>query len=333
MKSGTKSIKSIALVVILILAGIFVCGKFWVLPIPFASEIVLIIALLFGTPFVSAGYWKMFLWFLKLVAVDMPKPKVKKVFVGTLVLTAVLVSPILLISNYTSGRNIPGQTVHAEVIEKTREKSNDSEYQDTCFITFKLSDASVFKFSFAWQSDKSFHGNLHEGDVGKLTFKVKNGQVRLISFEKDPDYGGTKRYPELRDRINEMRPWQYALFNIALLIILITVSYPVVCFLIFAIIAHKKRSILIQTKPAVLVEKGKYVKDSGEDRHTVYYAIFKCAKDIPCTLKFESYSKKMYRTLRENESGLLSYKTIKQIWGDTENKFIRFECDNYENLC
>jgi len=275
MKRVVKpNLKAIALIIVIILAGILVYDALWELPIPFASEIALIVALLFLTPFVLIGYWKMFLWFLKLVAMDMPKPKVKKAFVCTLVLTAVLVAPLLLISNYTSGRNIPEQMAQVEVVEKRREKSNDPEYQDSCFIIFKLSDGSMFEFSFAWQSDKNFHSNVHEGDMGKLTYKAQNGRANLISFEKDLDYGGTKLYMKLRYKINEMMSLQYALFNIALLIILIIVLYPIVCFIIFGIIANKKRNILVQTRQATLVEKGEYIKDFGEDRHIVYYATF-----------------------------------------------------------
>jgi len=316
----------IVVYIVLLLAGILLFDMFLALPIQFVSEIALSVACLLLAYFAfSGGYWKMFMWFSKLVVIDMPKQKAKKAFVSTLILTAIPVVSILLITNYTSGRNIPGQTVQVEVVEKTRIKSDDSEYQDRCRITFKLSNGSTFGFISNWQSDKNFHSNIHEGDMGKLTLKTQNGQARLISFEKDVDYGGAKLYIKLRDKINEMVFWQYATFNMVIFIIFIVVSYPVVCFFIFGIISVKKRTKHLEKRLATIVGKRKYEKDFGEDRHTVYCVTFECADGTPHKVEFEFYRKKTYHALHENESGLLSYRTTTEIWGDAEHKFIGFE--------
>ena len=323
MKPAAARRARIVVYIILLLAGFLLLDMFVAIPIPFVSEIALIVACLLLAYFAfSGGYWKMFMWFLNLVMIDMPKQKAKKAFVSTLILTTIPIVALLLITNYTSGRNIPGQTVQAEVAEKTRIKSDDPEYQDSCHITFKLSNGSTSGFTFSWQSDKNFHSNIHEGDMGKLTIKKQNGQARLISFEKDADYGGAKLYIKLRDKINEMVFWQYAIFNVVLFIIFIVILYPVVCFLIFGFISIKKRTKHAEKRLAIIVGKRKYERG---DRQTVYCVTFECVDGTPHKVEFEFYCKKIYHALHENESGLLSYRTTTEVWGDAEHEFIGFE--------
>ena len=214
----------IIFVVIMIFGAIIAYDKFLGFPVPFVTEMAVMGTLFLSTPLIVLAYWKMFLWFLKLVAIDItPKPKTVMAFVGTLILATTIAVPIALWPN-------PG---------------------------------NVFKV------------------IAGCTIST-------------------------------------------------LISHPIICFFIFGTVANKKRTIRKQTRQATLVKKGKYKECNEGD--PIYYAIFECNEDEPRKLVFEFYYKKQHNALRENESGWLTYKTTTQVWGDTKNKFIRFEDFNYQPL-
>ena len=135
------------------------------------------------------------------------KPKVIITSVVTLILTAAFFTLLLFLYNLQYMTNIAEQTTQVEFVEKRREKSDDSEYDDGCYVTFKFSDDSVQEIPLGGWSDKSFfHDKLYEGDTGKLTYKVdeNNVLIRIVSFEKDPECGGIILWLHRRNEISTM---------------------------------------------------------------------------------------------------------------------------------
>jgi len=279
-----------------------------------------------STPWIFLLYRKIFFWSLKTLKIEIvPKSKATLAFACSLMLAVAVVITLFFTLHVKKMINVSTRTAQVEVIETKRIKSKNSDLQDTCYIKFQSEDGTVLDFSFAWQSDRSFHSKIYQGDTGNLTCKLRDGRWGVAFFEKAPEYGGTKIYTSMLDKVSDLPFWRDEMTAIVFCTLSTFLVYPFMWLILFAIAAQKKRIIVKQKRWATVVTKDEYDSGHGEDHQTILYAVFECDEGSPRQIKIEFASKKAYLALPSHQSGWLTYRTTTQVMGDTEYKFIRFD--------
>ena len=229
----------------------------------------------------------------------------------TVICTNIAILGILAIAVfwfYVPSMNSPEHQEHVMVSGK-RVYENDEGYIRLIFA-FKFPDGSIKEFDDTVDvPDKKrgiVYNSLHEGETGLLTYQEN---MNFISFEKDAEYGGEK--------IDSYRMPQKK----AVTLLISITAFALALFNIFVIFVAKTIKVIEQKARATLLEKGKYIKRSGEDSYTIKYATFKLADGTRLTLIVPH--KKIHNSLHENETGILTYKGSKIHEG---NILVGFEC-------
>ena len=247
------------------------------------------------------------------------KSQVMISFAIALAITAAFFALTLVIEQYLYKKNVPGQIVRVEVVEKRTSRSSTkkgSVYHH--YISFEFPDGEVREFAAGRPIKSESYDYINEGDTGILTYKGS----RFESFEKDPDLGGLKIEPYRQGDIDEFSSIKKGLIF--------------VFFLFWGIFFVGFRSSALQRKvkkayeqiedieqkgEARLLEKGKCPVRRNGSSVEILYAIFELENNVRYTVTFAASNAPAHKALQENDIGLL---TCKETPGEFYS-FISFE--------
>jgi hypothetical protein len=146
----------------------------------------------------------------------MSKNRKNAIKVLTLVIVGVVVLAVIISFIPFNMENRPMQTEEAEIAEKwmtvRRYRRGRSRVRHTYVVVFKFADGSKQEFQKNTKGvgigDGTLYNYVEEGETGNLTYRVhKDGsRGRIVSFEKDAEFGGTLIEPYRRsDRDAKVR--------------------------------------------------------------------------------------------------------------------------------
>ena len=192
--------------------------------------------------------------------------------------------------------NRPEQTEQVEIVAKriatTTSSGRFGGVYHTPYITFKFSDGTTEELQAGKPNTSALYNHVYEGDTGKLTYKVdkNDGRGRLVSFEKDPEHGGTI-----------LEPYRYA-DRVERVIVYCLSTMTLVMLLFFTFLFGA--SIWLEKLEKDMFEKKARVKVIGK-RRTVY------------TFEFPDGSVKEIHdpnvSVKTNDTGTLIYKEVENI--------------------
>jgi hypothetical protein len=213
--------------------------------------------------------------------------------------------------------NRPEQVERAEVVGKRIAKSTSGRRGSSRpryypYLTFKFSDGTVEELPAGRPNKLNFYNAIQEGDMGKLTYKVdtNNGRGRLVSFEKDSEYGGFILEPYRHDDMSE---------RVKVYMVAIPVLISLLLFTLIFIYGAKVEAL----EKSMIKKTVHRVKVIGRRR-----SIF--AFEFPDGSVKELHDPKV--TIKINDTGTITYKELENIEEYFKNEKLRWRGRKFNRL-
>jgi|GEM_PF-1230632 len=222
-----------------------------------------------------------------------------------------IVFAVLPIDDMLRYENIPEQVEQVEVIgRRTISGGKPGVRMKTYVVEFRLSDGSKKELVVSSNATRIYNA-IQKGETGKLTYKEiesndgdKNFRAnrRLISFEKDPQYGGEILKPSNIESSGAMTPIMYF------------TPWLVVLFILFAI--RTKHQIRVKKIPEQVVhvkvvrkrEQPYEGKKTNGNTHINYFVTFKISGRLTKHFLVGKNNSMFYDFVNVGDTGTLTYK-------------------------